>query len=241
MTRTVGWFVVAVVLAGLAGGAARAESPVVVELFTSQGCSSCPPADRLAGELSQRDDVLVLSYNVDYWDYIGWKDTLARPENSARQKAYAQSHGRRSVYTPQMIVGGRVGLVGSNRAAVLGAIEQAADMGLELKMLRDHGDNIRVHLPEAAGRQRSADVLLVRFDDSHKIDIGAGENSGRMITYFNVVRDFTHIGTWAGEAKEITLRMSVLRDGGRDNCAVIVQEPGQGRILGSAQVRLSAQ
>src|SRR5579871_5924572 len=170
-------------------GPATAEPRAVVELFTSQGCSSCPPADKLLGELADRKDVLALSLPVDYWDYLGWKDTLASHDYSERQREYAQSRGDQEVYTPQAVVDGSEDLVGSDRAAIETALKQATDKGFPVPIdLSPSDDAMTVKIGAAAGGVNRGTIWLVMYDRSVTVPIGRGENSGRTITYSNVVR-----------------------------------------------------
>ncbi len=233
-----GWLAVALFFGAPEGVAAAGDPPLtVVELFTSQGCSSCPPADAFLGELAKRDDVLALSVHVDYWDYIGWKDPFADPRNTRRQRAYAKKLGLRYVYTPQMVIQGAYDSTGSDRAEVLGKITQAAEMKrLAVKISRTK-DGVRVVLPDAGGTEKAAIWLFV-FDFRHDSVIKRGENSGRTLRYHNVVRGMTRIGTWSGQSQDITTKTSDLPAEGRDGCAVIVQSIKTGRILGAARVDL---
>ncbi len=222
-------------LLSTAGPLAAADRLSVIELFTSQGCSSCPPADKLLGELADRKDVLALSLPVDYWDYIGWKDTLAEPAFSARQRAYAHARGDRAVYTPQAVVNGLVHRVGSDRSAIDQAIRQtdAARPSVEIEAAMK-GDRIvaRVGAGEPHG---AASVLLVVFDPTKTVAIKRGENAGRTITYHNVVRKIVRLGRWTGKAESFTAPVPP----GGGHCAVLVQagtrdEPGA--ILGAARM-----
>ena len=223
--------------AAAADARAPVPTPVVVELFTSQGCSSCPPADAYLRELAARGDVIALSFHVDYWDYIGWKDRYATPEATRRQKAYATSFGRRQVYTPQMVIDGRYQEVGSDRRAVGRAIDQArrADGArLAVTISRGADGKLTVNIPEGSGDEGPAEVWMVLFDRSHTTSIRRGENSGRTLVYTNVVREIRQIGDWNGKAMSISLGVPAAASDPRDLCAVIVQKPGVGRILGAA-------
>jgi hypothetical protein len=214
----------------------------VVELFTSQGCSSCPPADAVLGEMKGRSDLLALSYNVDYWDYLGWKDTLASPAFTARQKAYAHSRGDRAVYTPQAVVNGMMHAVGSDRTGLNNALQSTGDR-LRSKAididLRRSGNSLVVDLGKAPGLlsfPKPATVWMVVFDESRTVKIDRGENNGRTITYNNVVRRIQPIGTWKGAAETLTV---ALPTDGNARCAVIVQEGDGGNpgpILAAAQM-----
>ncbi len=219
-----------------------AEPPLtVVELFTSQGCSSCPPADALIGELAGRDDILALSLHVDYWDYLGWKDTLAQPANTERQRAYARDLGLRYVYTPQVVVQGAYQVTGSHRREVLDQIARARpDNPVSVTIERNDGGGMVVSIG-AAPRREEAAVWLALFEGEHVTPVGAGENRGRESRTFNVVRSFTRVGSWNGEPFSITLPAPPsAAGGGGDGCAVIVQAQDGGRILGAARLMSNA-
>ena len=226
----------------LANAEQAARPLAVVELFTSQGCSSCPPADVFLGELVDRGDVVALSYHIDYWDYLGWKDTLASPENTARQRAYGRSFGSSSVYTPQMIVNGRTHMAGSRRTAVINAMEDRAgtDEGLTVDLAASYaGDNLMIKV--GPGGKQKAHVVLVSFDARHIVEIKRGENRGKSLAYHNAVTAVQTVGVWKGSAKQFELPMSEIAEKGTGGCAVLLQamEPGglPGPILGAAMVR----
>jgi len=215
-----------------------AEKPLtVVELFTSQGCSSCPPADAFLGDLVKRDDLLALSIHVDYWDYIGWKDPFASPENTKRQRRYAQSLGMRYVYTPQMVVQGASHVTGSERAKVQALIEKAATMPrVPITISRDK-NNINIKVAGGAPGEK-ATVWLAVFDKKHDTPVKRGENGGRTLSHYNVVRGMSRIGTWTGRAITIPTDVADMKSRGRDGCAVILQSLSTGRILGAAKIAL---
>ena len=216
--------------------AAQTQGPVV-ELYTSQGCSSCPPADALLGELARRDDVIALSFHVDYWDYIGWKDTFALPANTERQKRYAEVLKARRVYTPQMVIDGAAHEVGSNRLGVLSEVARARSRPrLDVSLEREDG-HVLLRLP-AGEVEGDATIWLVRYDAAHPVEIGGGENGGRIVTYHNVVRETSSLGVWRGEPVEVTLSNAQLARGGSAGCAVIVQQGLHGRVLGAARLDL---
>lgn len=227
---------VAVIVGALvpAGDAAEPpEPPVLVELFTSQGCSSCPPADALAGELRRRDDVVVLSYHVNYWDYIGWRDPFATEETTARQHLYARALQQRSVYTPQMVIGGVVHEVGSNEAAVKAAIERVAERDLpspEIRTRLTDPDTLRV---EIGGSHfwGEADVLLVTYDRERHTEVRRGENAGRALTNYNVVKEIHKIGSWTGQPTSFDVAWTGSSDLRNDGCAIIVQDSEAGPVL----------
>lgn len=234
----------ALLIAAAMPAAADDAAPVLVELFTSQGCSSCPPADALAGRLAARDDVVMLSFHVNYWDYIGWKDPFASEATTRRQYAYATTLGERNVYTPQMVIAGDKPVVGSDERAVMRAIAKAARAAapsprIAIAIVRD-GDGIRVSLGEGPPPQRPAEVILVRYDTRRETVVERGENAGRTIINHHVVRDFQIIGEWDGRASEITVDAEALgADHGRDGCAVVIQARDQGPVLAAADFAMS--
>ena len=213
-------------------------SPVVVELFTSQGCSSCPPADALLTELAGRPDVVALSLHVDYWDYIGWKDPYASPQYTARQQRYAETLHLRYVYTPQIVVDGRANVVGSHRAEVLEAIAAAAkrDRPIDIIFSTRHGGTVII--PEGPAPDEGATVWLAVYDREHVTEIKRGENAGHKLRNANVVRSFERLGTWTGARLEIPLDLAGARARGRDGCAVIVQQGRAGPVLAAAAMSL---
>lgn len=228
--------VLAVCAVGAAGDARaqEAKTPVVVELFTSQACSSCPPADRLLGELAERDDVIAMSLPVDYWDHLDWQDTLGRAEHSKRQRNYARHLGRPNVYTPQMVVNGHIGVIGSRVEAVEAAIRAARDTDQRVPVAIEAAGkkfHLRIGAAEGAG---PADILVVPLLSAHTEAIKRGENRGNTITYHNVSRELMPIGTWDGTAKTLTLAHDEVMIGDTDRCAVILQDSQTGAILGAA-------
>ncbi len=231
----------------VAAGPARAELPsdpnlVVVELFTSQGCSSCPPADAFLGELAKRSDVLALSLHVDYWNYIGWSDPFSSPAMTARQRAYSRSLGHRYVFTPQMVIDGRFQEVGSKTAKVERSIARAkrqAPSKLRIKIVSKGAGKTVVRIP-ASKSSTTATVWLVGFDNKHTTPITSGENSGRTISYYHVVRAIRPIGTWGGNAMEIPVSLTQQGIAKFENCAVIVQRGRTGPILGAVALPMSS-
>lgn len=214
----------------LADPAQSEEGPVVVELFTSQGCSSCPPADAVLAGLADRPDVIALSFHVDYWNYIGWKDPFSSAEATARQQAYRDTLGLRVVYTPQMVIEGRTDVVGSQRKAVEAAIAEALARPdqVAVTISGDAQSGFRAVLPatEIAG---PATVWLALFDDDLETKVSRGENAGATLRNRHVVRDLIPLDRWDGEAVELPFDM-----GGRDGCAVLVQQGETGPMLGAA-------
>ena len=218
---------------------ASAGPKAVVELFTSQGCSSCKAADAYFAELAGRDDVIALSLHVDYWDYLGWRDTFGQAANSARQRDYGEVRGSRRIYTPQMIINGTIEVVGSDRAAVEAAIAQSKLL-VPVTLKRKKGAlKIEVGARLLPGAQPTT-IRLILFDSAGSVAITRGENAGSTIAYRNVVRIIRPIGMWDGAAVKITLPEAELMQDGVDGCVVIVQEDlpnGPGAILGAAQLR----
>lgn len=209
---------------------AVAASPVVVELFTSQSCSSCPPADALLGTLArQRGDVLALDLHVTYWDRLGWKDPYSLEAATARQWQYARHFGSSEVYTPQMVIDGTRQAVGSDRAAVLAAIAAAqqdiAHQPGVLLSLVGTGDTLHIHAGSGAG---DGTIWLVGFDAQHVTHIGGGENGGRTLTEVNVVRSLTQVAAWRGTALDATAKQP---EGQR---AAVLLQATDGRIIGAA-------
>jgi hypothetical protein len=211
------------------------DSPVVVELFTSQGCSSCPPADKLMQKLAARDDVIALSLHVDYWDYIGWKDVFADPKNARRQRLYAQKYARRSVYTPQMVVNGQEDVIGTHSMELADLISKhkAAPQHVRVQATRN-GAKVVVSVENTDGSKLNGPLVvqLVRYTPQHDIDILRGENAGRRLTYTNVVDELSVIGRWNGRnPQKFTARLD-----DDSPLVVLVQQKGPGAIVGAAKV-----
>ncbi len=213
----------------------------VVELFTSQSCSSCPPADELLGRLSEDETILALSYSVDYWDYLEWKDTLARPEFSARQKGYAKARRDRAVYTPQAVINGATHAVGSDAEAIRRAFRStlAGADNLEVDLDIDRQGNSIVISAGSAPKgvaTKPATVWLVIYVNSATVQIGAGENEGRTVTYRNAVRRLEPVADWTGEPLTVTIAMPEAKG---KRCAVLLQEGSEakpGRILAAERL-----
>lgn len=228
-------------LAMIGGSAAAGEvsRPVaVVELFTSQGCNSCPPADQLFGELANRGDVVALAYHVDYWDYLGWRDTLGSAENTARQRDYAKSLGANSVYTPQAVVNGRRHVNGADADAVMAALKGSGELAVEISVNRQ-GESLTIETGEAAGPVKNANLVLVYFDPPKQVRIGRGENGGRIITYWNAVTGFQAAGMWHGNAARFEMPVSEIMKKGAGGCAVLLQAMNDGipgPIIGAAMI-----
>lgn len=221
-------------------GALASTSVTVVELFTSQGCSSCPPADALLGDLAERDDMIALSLPVDYWDYLGWKDSLASPAHTERQRAYAKARGDRAVYTPQIIVNGRDHVIGSRISEVMSVVDAAAHDVLPVKVdLEASGSKLTVSISDAEVPEGDVIVWMAGYTAEERIDIKRGENAGRQIAYHNVVRKLKPIGKWDGSAMTIEVPVADWTGKMMSGCVVIVQradEGGAGAILGAAKI-----
>ena len=229
--------------------ASAGEPRAVIELFTSQGCSSCPAADKLLGELSRDPTLVTMSLPVDYWDYLGWKDTLALHGHSNRERAYADTRGDREVYTPQVVVNGIVHVLGSDKAAIEQAIAQtrhnAAPLTVPVTMSIADG-KLSVNIPAADVEQRSAEVWLCPITGKVPVAIDRGENRGHTIAYTNVVRRWVKLGDWSGKAETFSIPVAdlpnadfSLRD--IDRVTVIVQSgvaAKPGLMLGAATAEL---
>ena len=225
------------------GAAASAEPKAIVELFTSQGCSSCPPADKLRGELSKDPSLIVLSLPIDYWDYLGWKDTLADKRFTARQKAYSHMRGDREVYTPQVVVNGKVHAVGSDRSSIERAIEQTTKdvgiMSVPVSLTVTNGQ-LNVSVAPAPSSSRG-EIWLWSIARAVPIAIGRGENHGREITYHNVVRNWLKVGDWTGKAGNWSVPIENVMREGVDGAIVYVQDGDRdkpGAMLGAAYTTL---
>ncbi len=239
----------AVIVCGAVTPAAAGDTRAVIELFTSQGCSSCPPADRLLGELARDPTLLTMSLPVDYWDYLGWKDTLALHGHAQRQSAYAAARGDREVATPQAVINGVVAVVGSDKAAIESAIAQtdSANHALALPVALTIADGTAtVTVPAASGAHRHGEVWLCPITGKVPVAVGRGENRGRTVTYSNVVRRWVKLGDWDGKAKTFTYKLADLPDqkfalAEIDRLDVLVQSGGAARpglMLGAASARL---
>jgi len=222
------------------GGFACAEPRALLELFTSQGCSSCPAADKLLGELSADPSLVVLSLSIDYWDYLGWKDTLALPGHATRQRAYARVRGDREVYTPQIVVNGVTHVLGSDQEAVERAVvvtdHNPTIMSVPVLLSSSDGD-LNVKIGPSDKSRAAGEVWLCPLKRSVQVAIGRGENTGRTITYHNVVRRWVKLGEFAGASPHWNVPVSEIIADGADGVAVVVQEGSRekpGIILGAA-------
>ena len=217
------------VAASVSVHAAAGKPLVVVELFTSQGCSSCPPADQLIGELSKRSDVLALTEAVDYWDYLGWKDENARPAHTERQQNYARMRGDRRIYTPQMVINGRTHVVGSHGIAVEAEMKRLSQgkgaLSVPIEASSKNGVlSIKVDAdPEMASKGKGGTLYMVSYKREVSVAIKRGENRGRAVTYHNVVTDMRPIGMWYGKALNIELPLKEMQKQGHEGCALLLQ------------------
>jgi hypothetical protein len=224
--RCVAYALVVVCSATALCASARAQTRGVVELFTSQGCSSCPPADKLLGELAHDPSLVAISVPIDYWDYLGWKDTLANPRNTARQKAYAHVRGDGQVYTPQAVVNGSIHALGSDKAAIEHAIAKTrmnGAMALSSVAFAIADGRINLSVPEVADAPAGAEAWLCGLMKTAPIAIARGENKGRTVTYHNVARHWVKLGDWTGHAKSWSVPMQALAGDGIDEAVVLLQ------------------
>ena len=203
---------------------------VVVELFTSQGCSSCPPADAILVELARRPNVLPLGFHVDYWDRLGWRDPFSSPEATARQPSYARALGLPAVYTPQVVINGRHEAVGSDRDTIDAVMAASTRMPVRAALAVE-GNALSIKLGTGQGRGR---LWLVTFDRQHETSIKRGENAGRTIVNVNVVRSLVPVSSWSGSPLVLSLP---LPSTGSD--AAIILQGADGQILGAASARMS--
>jgi hypothetical protein len=225
------------VSAGEDGGSAPKG---VVELFTSQGCASCPPADANLKKLLDQGDVIALSYHVDYWNYVGWTDTMSSKENTERQYGYAHSFGRSSVYTPQAIINGRDHVKGADLDGINNKIDSLRAKGLGLTVpvqAQMKGDEIEIEIGPGSGR---ADIVVAYFTRKDQVNVLRGENSGRQMEYWHSVYDVQTVGMWEGQPTKITLPAKSLGKSKKDGCAILLQSSGPSgepsAILGATMV-----
>lgn len=220
---------------GLAGvaqtAAAQSTQGVLVELFTSQGCSSCPPADAFLAQLTQAEGVIPLALHVDYWDYIGWRDTFAQERFTKRQRKYAKANADNMVYTPQMIVAGQTRVKGYDSGAVLAGINVARSP-ITLTLSRQ-GENVQISASSDQPLAGDIVVDLVRYFPKMTVQIERGENRGQAISYHNIVTSWQNVGEWTGTSPLVM----TTRATGDDPIVVILQEKGPGAVLASAVLK----
>jgi hypothetical protein len=224
-------------VATLTAGIAMAEPrPAVLELYTSEGCSSCPPAEAFIAELAQRPDVLPLSFHVDYWNDRGWRDIYTFDDATRRQHLYASSLRESSVYTPQAIIDGQKAFVGSDRRSILSALTETRE-GVATR-IAVNGSQVNVSVGAQPGA-KTADVLLIGYLREATSHIGRGENSGRTLQEFNIVRSLARLGRFTGSARDFSVPLSSLPKDAT-HVAVVLQTLGQGVITGAASLPLTA-
>jgi hypothetical protein len=225
----------AAILAAAAPAQGQEPTPVVVELYTSQGCSSCPPADAFFGELAKQPGIVALGFHVDYWNYLGWADPFSSKKFTYRQKEYAMSFRQTGVYTPQIVVHGRRGEVGSDRRAVLAAIAEARKVKPSAAVTLEKLGGNRLHaVVTAAAEAKGAEIWVALFDRRQSTKIPRGENEGKTLTYHHVVREWRKAGELGGEKAEVPITVAGDKGEKRSGAAVIVQQRKAGAILGAA-------
>lgn len=211
---------------------AATGEPVLLELFTSQGCSSCPPADALAEKLAANPDLVVISRNVTYWDRLGWKDTLGQESNTALQQTYARRGlaGQNGVYTPQLVVDGSFGAVGSHADDVADGIKRYGSQGdAAIRVAPGAAGGFAVNLTGTG--QGKAELVLLAVTRKVEVGIGSGENGGRKVAYVNVLRSERKVGDWSGGKASIAIAPQTLKVPGADRYAVVLRQPGGGQVL----------
>lgn len=224
LTRSAALFLAGGLCGGpVAAGDLQVPAKGVVELFTSQGCASCPPADAALKKLVDQGDVVALSYHVDYWNYLGWTDTLSSKENTERQYGYAHSMGRSGVYTPQAVINGREHLKGTDLSAINDKIDslKAAGHGLTVPVVAHlNNDELQVSIGDGQGR---ADIVVAYFTKQQQVNVARGDNGGREIEYWHSVYDVQTVGMWEGKAMTITLPAKTMGRSKKDGCAILLQ------------------
>ena len=237
MSRRTHFMILAILgLAWLAmpiSGAKAGENVVVVELFTSQGCSSCPPADDVLSQLSERDDVIALSLHVDYWDYLGWRDTFAQRQFSERQVAYREAWRKSVVYTPQMVVQGSEDVMGSRPDDLSAAIDAALRIEPQVSVTIDREGGMLKCRFEPGSERAVGIIWIAKYTKNATVEISRGENAGRTITYMNVVNSLNRIGSWAGNEIE---DVSMPQPGPGEGVAIWIQAGENGPILAAAKI-----
>lgn len=224
-----------------AAAPSHAGPKAVLELFTSQGCSSCPPADALMQNFAARKDLVALTFHVDYWDYLGWKDTLANPKFSSRQRSYAKHRGDGRIYTPQMVINGAAHSLGSSEKDIDNAIAEHevtfAKSRVSVQMRMETGQIVieTGGAPEGSAI-KDANIWLAMVQREVLVQVRSGENRGQLLKYYNIVRELTPIGMWSGQAMTIRLDRDTVLQPGAEGCAVLIQSGKAGRIIGAAQI-----
>jgi hypothetical protein len=238
-------------MTALSGASAQAQNaanptvpPTVIELFTSQGCSSCPAADALFEQFTKRADVVALSFSVHYWDQLGWKDTLASPKFTERQKAYAKARGDGQVYTPQIVVSGDRHAVGSDKNAIDAGIRKTQSREakspyawLSLKLTRSAAGAV-LEAPDTEAWKGDAVIWLAAVSRRVDVAVKRGENAGRTLTYFNAVRSFSQVGSYQGKAVSLSLDAKSVDQSETDLLVALVQIGSTGPIVGAATLAM---
>ena len=227
-------FALTILLGMQTGAASASDNPVVVELFSSQGCPACPAADEILKDLSTSDEVIALAWHVNYWDYMGWKDVFAKPVFTKRQKYYAYALGEKMVYTPQMIFNGIEHEVGNDEPLVSKRVK-ALSGGEPLVALEAtrQGNVLRITARDAQTTSEKIDVYVIHYIEKSTVEITRGENAGRMDTYVNIVSDWRTVGQWNGQGA-LSLDVPLTSD---LPLVVMLQADGFGQILGARQVK----
>ncbi len=231
-------------LAALPAAAGEANRPLgVVELFTSQGCSSCPPADAVFASFAERRDLIALSFHVDYWDYLGWRDTLASPANTARQQGYGKAFGTQSVYTPQAVINGRTHMSGAKSDDIAGtfAALDAEGEGMRIDVsASSSGESIMIDIGDGFTAHQKAHVLIAYFDDERSVQIERGENRGKTLVYRNAVTSLQSVGMWHGRATQLEVPVADPARAAAGGCAILLQKVSKdgkpGPILGATRL-----
>jgi hypothetical protein len=218
------------------------DLPVVVELFTSQGCSSCPPADKYLGELAKRPGLIALAFHVEYWNYIGWTDPYSRPWATRRQREYAVSLKQPFVYTPEMVIDGEAAGVGSEQAKIEALIRAAAARNVPHPSLLLHWRSDGALLANVGDGKsppgRPATLWLVGYDGLHTTRVLTGENEGETAWDHHAVRSFRRLGSWAGWSEQFIVPAEEAQHLGNEGAAVLLQEDGTGPILAAASIAM---
>jgi len=210
------------------------SSPAVIELFTSQGCNSCPPAEALLGEYANDPNTLVLAFHVDYWDYLGWHDPFALPISKQRQRGYVQALQLSSAFTPQTIVDGRLSMVGSDRRRLLSALGEKHQR-IHITMTKNH-NALTINFPDTESKE-IFDVHVVSYQTDASTPVPRGENAGHTLKEHNVVRSFQSLSQWNGHATQLNASLNNIPSSA-NRAAVIVQQVNQGKIVGAASLVL---
>ena len=214
-------------------GSPSNAAPVVIELFTAQGCSSCPPADKLLADVARRPDVIALAYHVDYWDDLGWKDRFSLPEATRRQRGYVRKLSKSGAFTPQAVIGGAVSFIGSDRVSMNKALAQDRD-ALTVELSKD-GNKLQIDLKEQW--REPMDIYLIAYLADATTQIARGENANRVLKEVNIVRSVRRLGTWNGAPQQRSVPLSTLPSDAT-NVVVLLQKPNQGAIAGAATLPL---